>query len=129
MVVLHIYLDCVDARSANMINTLAEHLAPRVEAITGAAVGLRILSNLASRRLARATCVLPPSTFTTPEVDGEDVVDGIVDAYRFAWADPWRAATHNKGIMNGIDAVALATGNDWRAIEAGAHAYAAMSGQ
>jgi len=129
MVVLHFYLDCVDAMGANMVNTVAERLAPEVERISGGAVELRILSNLASRRLARASCRLPPELFSCEDAPGHEVVAGIARSYRFAWADPWRAATHNKGIMNGIDAVALATGNDWRAIEAGAHAWAARDGQ
>ncbi len=129
MLVLHFYLDCVDAMGANMVNTVAERLAPEVEGITGGRVELRILSNLASRRLARAACRLAPALFDQPDAAGVEVVAGIARSYRFAWADPWRAATHNKGIMNGVDAVALATGNDWRAIEAGAHAWAARDGQ
>ncbi|MDP6933136.1 MAG: hydroxymethylglutaryl-CoA reductase, degradative [Myxococcota bacterium] len=129
MVVLHFLLDCVDAMGANMVNTIAERLAPRVARITGEKVGLRILSNLASERLARASCTLRPEHLAGSGVDGQEVIRGIASAYRFAWADPWRAATHNKGVMNGIDAVALATGNDWRAIEAGAHAWAARDGQ
>jgi hydroxymethylglutaryl-CoA reductase len=128
-VVLHLLLDCVDAMGANMVNTMAEHLAPFVRQITGSKVGLRILSNLADRRLARASVCIPFSSLKQKDVDGEEVARGIASAYRFAYADPYRAATHNKGIMNGIDAVAVATGNDWRAIEAGAHAYAARSGQ
>ena len=128
-VVLHFLLDCVDAMGANMVNTLAERLAPVCEEVTGARVGLRILSNLADRRLARARVALRPDHLDHGDLAGEDVAAGIAEAYRFAWADPYRAATHNKGIMNGIDAVALATGNDWRAIEAGAHAYAARDGQ
>ncbi|MDP2308645.1 MAG: hydroxymethylglutaryl-CoA reductase, degradative [Pseudomonadota bacterium] len=126
MVVLHFWLDCVDAMGANMVNTLAERLAPEVANICGGTVGLRILSNLAERRLARATVRLRPEDLD-PE-DGAVMAEGIAAAYRFAYADPYRAATHNKGIMNGIDAVAIATGNDWRAIEAGAHAWAARSG-
>jgi hydroxymethylglutaryl-CoA reductase len=129
MVVLHFYLDCVDAMGANMVNTVAETLAPLVEDITGGTVGLRILSNLASRRLARARCRIPPALLAHAGLSGEEVAQGIASAYRFAWADPWRAATHNKGVMNGIDAVCLATGNDWRAIEAGAHAWAARDGR
>jgi len=129
MVVVHFYLDCVDAMGANMVNTVAERLAPHIEAITGERVGLRILSNLASRRLARARCRINPAHLSINNIPGEQVAEGISNAYRFAWADPWRAATHNKGVMNGIDAVALATGNDWRAIEAGAHAWAARDGQ
>ncbi|MBW1877275.1 MAG: hydroxymethylglutaryl-CoA reductase, degradative [Deltaproteobacteria bacterium] len=129
MVVLHFHLDCVDAMGANMVNTVAEHLAPHVEALTGETVGLRILSNLADRRLARASVTLRPALLGTADMEGDQVADRIVKAWRFAWADPYRAATHNKGVMNGIDAVAIATGNDWRAIEAGAHAYAARDGR
>ncbi len=129
MVVLEFVLDCVDAMGANMVNTVAERLAPDLATISGSTVGLRILSNLASQRLARAFCSLPAEVFNGPELNGEDVIQGIASAYRFAWADPWRAATHNKGTMNGIDPVAIATGQDWRAIEAGAHAWAARDGQ
>lgn len=129
MVVLHFFLDCVDAMGANMVNTVAERLAPEISAITGETVGLRILSNLASRRLARARCSIRAEHLTTTEIPGAEIAAGIASAYRFAWADPWRAATHNKGVMNGIDAVCVATGNDWRAIEAGAHAWAARDGQ
>ena len=128
-VVLHFVLDCVDAMGANMVNTVAETLAPDVESISGGRVGLRILSNLADQRLARARVHLRPEHLDHGDLAGEEVARGIAEAYRFAYADPYRAATHNKGIMNGVDAVALATGNDWRAIEAGAHAYAARSGQ
>ena len=129
MVVLHIHLDCADAMGANMVNTLAEHLAPHIESITGETVGLRILSNLADRRLARAEVVLRPEDLATDELSGEQLAERIAAAWRFAWADPYRAATHNKGVMNGIDAVAIATGNDWRAIEAGAHAWCSRDGQ
>ncbi len=129
MVVLHVLLDCVDAMGANMVNTVAERLAPLVERVTGARVGLRILSNLASERLARAWCRIPVANLGADADEGREVAAGIASAYRFAWADPWRAATHNKGVMNGIDAVAIATGNDWRAIEAGAHAWAARDGR
>jgi hydroxymethylglutaryl-CoA reductase len=100
-----------------------------VETITGGKVHLRILSNLADRRLARARCTIPVKELAFDEFSGEAVRDGIIAAYAFAAADPYRAATHNKGIMNGVDAVVIATGNDWRAIEAGAHAYAARSGK
>jgi hydroxymethylglutaryl-CoA reductase len=127
MVVLHFFLDCRDAMGANMVNTLAERLAPEVVAITGGTVGLRILSNLADKRLARATVRVRPEQLDAEE--GAAMAEGIAAAYRFAYADPYRAATHNKGILNGIDAVAIATGNDWRAIEAGAHAWAARSGR
>lgn len=128
MVVLHFHLDCVDAMGANMVNTVAEHLAPHVERITGETVGLRILSNLADRRLARARVRLRPEVLAGDGWPGDVVAERIASAWRFAWADPYRATTHNKGVMNGIDAVALATGNDWRAIEAGAHAFAARDG-
>jgi hydroxymethylglutaryl-CoA reductase len=129
MVVIHVLVDCRDAMGANMVNTLCERLAPHVEAITGETVGLRILSNLADRRLSRATVEIPASALATPELDGALVGERIAAAWRFAWADPYRAATHNKGVMNGVDAVALATGNDWRALEAGAHAYWCRDGQ
>ncbi len=115
---------------ANAVNTAVERLAPPVEKITGGRVHLRILSNLADRRLARADCTHPGwTTLAFDEYSGEDVRDGIIDAWAFAAADPYRAATHNKGIMNGVDAVVIATGNDWRAVEAGAHAYAARGGR
>ena len=129
MVVLHFYVDCADAMGANMVNTVAEFLAPHVEVITGERVGMRILSNLADRRLARASVALEVDSLGTEFVDGHAVADRIAGAWRFAWVDPYRAATHNKGVMNGIDAVALATGNDWRAIEAGAHAWCCRDGQ
>jgi hydroxymethylglutaryl-CoA reductase len=109
---------------ANAVNTMAEAISPTIEQITGGHVYLRIISNLATKRLARAWC-----TVTKEAVGGENVVDGIVNASAFAVADPYRAATHNKGALNGIIAVVLATGNDHRAIEAGAHAYAALKGQ
>lgn len=129
MVVVHVLLDCADAMGANMVNTVCEALAPRVEAIAGCGVGLRILSNLADRRLARASCAVAVEHLGATPREGERIAQGIASAWRFAWADPYRAATHNKGVMNGVDAVALATGNDWRAIEAGAHAFAARDGQ
>ncbi len=128
MLVVHLLYDCRDAMGANMVNTACEALAPLVEEITGGRVNLRILSNLADRRLTRARCVVPARALETDEFPGPVVVDRIVEAYALAAADPYRAATHNKGIMNGVDAMALATGNDWRAIEAGAHAYAARDG-
>ncbi|MCS6910643.1 MAG: hydroxymethylglutaryl-CoA reductase, degradative [Anaerolineales bacterium] len=127
--VLHIIYDTRDAMGANLINTVCEALAPEVEALTGGRVHLRILSNLSDRRLARARCVIPADALAFGSYSGERVRDGILEAYAFAAADPYRAATHNKGIMNGIDPVVIATGNDWRAIEAGAHAYAARSGR
>lgn len=129
MLVLHILYDTRDAMGANTVNTAVEAVAPLVEEITGGRVNLRILSNLADRRLARATCIVPASSLTQEGFSGNEVVRGIVEAWAFAATDPYRAATHNKGIMNGIDAVVIATGNDWRAVEAGAHAYAARSGR
>jgi hydroxymethylglutaryl-CoA reductase len=127
--VLHLIYDVRDAMGANAVNTACERLAPLVESITGGRVHLRILSNLADRRLAWARCTIPLSELAFGEYPAEDVRDGILAAWAFAAADPYRAATHNKGIMNGVDAVVIATGNDWRAIEAGAHAYAARSGR
>ncbi len=129
MLIVHLILDCRDAMGANAVNTACEAIAPRIEEITGGRVGLRILSNLAERRLARARCTIPLDVLAFREFSGEDVARGIVEAGAFAAADPYRAATHNKGIMNGVDAVVIATGNDWRAVEAGAHAYAARSGR
>jgi len=120
MVISHLLVDCRDAMGANAVNTMAEALAPRIEELTGGRVYLRILSNLAVHRLARARAVIAPEV-----LGGPDVVNGIISAFAFAAADPFRTATHNKGIMNGIDAVVVATGNDWRAVEAGAHTYAA----
>ena len=128
MLVVHLIYDCRDAMGANMVNTACEALAPLVEEMTGGRVNLRILSNLADKRLARARCVVPARELATEELDGELVAQRIVEAYALAAVDPYRAATHNKGIMNGVDAVVMATGNDWRAIEAGAHAYASRSG-
>lgn len=124
MVITELYVDCRDAMGANAVNTMCEAIAPLIERVTGGKVYLRIISNLAVKRLARAWCIVPKEA-----VGGEEVVDGIISASAFAAADPYRAATHNKGILNGIIAVALATCNDHRAIEAGAHAYAARSGQ
>lgn len=124
MVVTHLIVDTRDAMGANTVNTMAETLAPSIESWAGGQVLLRILSNLADRRLARAR-----ATWTAEAIGGEAVRDGMISAYQFAEADPYRAATHNKGIMNGISAVVLATGNDTRAVEAGAHAYAARHGR
>ena len=129
MLVLHLHYDCQDAMGANAINTTVEKLAPRIEQITGGRVNLRILSNLADQRKVRAEGLIPADMLATETLSGEAVVKTIVEAGVFAEVDPYRAATHNKGIMNGIDPVVIATGNDWRAIEAGAHAYAARSGQ
>ena len=127
--VVHLIYDVRDAMGANAVNTACEKLAPRIEAICGGRVHLRILSNLADQRLARARCTIPLSELAFGEYRAEEVRDGIMAAWAFAEVDPYRAATHNKGIMNGVDAVVIATGNDWRAIEAGAHAYAARSGR
>jgi hydroxymethylglutaryl-CoA reductase len=127
--VAHLIYDTRDAMGANAVNTACESLAPVVEQITGGRVHLRILSNLADRRLARARCAIPVASLAFGDFAGETVRDRIIEAWAFAAADPYRAATHNKGIMNGVDAVVIATGNDWRAIEAGAHAYAARSGR
>lgn len=127
--VAHLIYDTRDAMGANAVNTACETLAPTIEQITGGRVHLRILSNLADRRVARAWCAVPTSALAFGGFSGERVRDGIIEAWAFAAADPYRAATHNKGIMNGVDAVVIATGNDWRAIEAGAHSYAARNGQ
>lgn len=129
MLILHILYDTRDAMGANTVNTAVEAVAPLVEEITGGRVNLRILSNLADRRLARAKCIVPASSLAQEGFSGTEVVRGIVEAWAFAATDSYRAATHNKGIMNGIDAVVVATGNDWRAVEAGAHAYAARGGR
>ncbi len=128
-VVLHLIYDVRDAMGANAVNTACERLAKRIETLTGGRVHLRILSNLADRRLTRSECTIRTGELAFDAFSGEVVRDGIVEAWAFAAADPYRAATHNKGIMNGVDAVVIATGNDWRAIEAGAHAYAARSGR
>ena len=124
MVVTHLIVDCRDAMGANAVNTMAEALAPRIEQITGGRVYLRIISNLADLRLVRSRAV-----FKAEEIGGHEVVDGILLAAELAQVDPYRAATHNKGIMNGVTAVVLATGNDTRAVEAGAHAFASITGR
>jgi hydroxymethylglutaryl-CoA reductase len=129
LLIVHVLIDTQEAMGANLINTVAEGVAPLIEQITGGKVYLRILSNLADRRLARATCRIPVAELADFELPGMDIAEGIAQASRFAQADPYRAATHNKGVMNGIDAVAIATGQDWRAIEAGAHAFACRDGQ
>ena len=128
MLILHLLVDVRDAMGANTVNTMAEYIAPQVEKISQGQVRLRILSNLADKRLATASVKIASSQFETPDYNGNEVIKGILEAASFAAVDPYRAATHNKGIMNGIDPVVVATGNDWRAIEAGAHAYAAISG-
>lgn len=127
--VVHLTYDVRDAMGANAVNTACERLAPMLEELTDGRAHLRILSNLADKRLARASCRIAPTSLAFDEYSGEAVRDGIIEAWAFAVADPYRAATHNKGIMNGVDAVVIATGNDWRAVEAGAHAYAARSGK
>ena len=129
MVVAHILVDCRDAMGANLVNTVAEAVADRLAALAEGRVGLRILSNLCDKRCVRVRCRVAAEALATDDMSGTDVIDGMVAASRFAEVDPYRAATHNKGIMNGIDAVVIATGNDWRAAEAGAHAYAARGGR
>jgi len=129
MLVVHVVVDCQDAMGANLVNGVAEAVGDRLAELAHAKVGLRILSNLCDKRKVRISCTIAALELATDDMDGDDVIDGIVNASRFAELDPYRAATHNKGIMNGIDAVVIATGNDWRAVEAGAHAYAARNGQ
>ncbi|MEO0813546.1 MAG: hydroxymethylglutaryl-CoA reductase, degradative, partial [Myxococcota bacterium] len=128
MLILHLLVDTRDAMGANLVNSMCEGIASLVEKITGGEVFLRILSNLTDRAMVKARCVIPTTELAGNNFTGEQVRDGVILANDFATADPYRAATHNKGIMNGIDAVAIATGNDWRAIEAAAHAYAARGG-
>jgi hydroxymethylglutaryl-CoA reductase len=127
-VVTQVIVDCRDAMGANMLNTIAEALGARVEALAGGQRGLRILSNFCDRRVARVTATLPVEDFGCKHASGIEAARGVASASRFAELDPYRAVTHNKGIMNGVDAVVLATGNDWRAVEAAAHAYAARKG-
>jgi hydroxymethylglutaryl-CoA reductase len=136
--ILHVHIDCRDAMGANLVNTVAEAIAPRVAELGGGRFGLRILTNLCDRRLVRATARVPFELLGQPaqpdrdaglKIDGASVAADIAAASRFAEHDPYRAATHNKGIMNGVDAVVIATGNDWRGVEAGAHAYAARRGR
>ncbi len=129
MMVVHLLVDVRDAMGANTVNTMAETVAPLIEEITGGEVRLRILSNYADRRIARAMVRVTPEALATKEYSGERIAKGIVEACAFAIVDPYRAATHNKGIMNGVDPVVVATGNDWRAIEAGAHVWASRSGR
>ncbi len=129
MLVVHLLVDTCDAMGANLVNGMCEGVAPLIETITGGEVFLRILSNLTDRALVRARCKIPVDALVGRGYSGEEARDGIIMAGEFAEVDPYRAATHNKGIMNGIDPVAIATGNDWRAIEAGAHAFAARSGR
>lgn len=129
MLVVHLLFDTRDAMGANAVNTAVEALAPRLEQLSGGRALLRILSNLTDLRRAWASVAIPATAFDSEYAAGAQVIEGIAHANAFAVADPYRAATHNKGIFNGIDAVAMATGNDWRALEAGAHAYAARDGQ
>ncbi|TFG00683.1 MAG: hydroxymethylglutaryl-CoA reductase, degradative, partial [Promethearchaeota archaeon] len=124
MLIVHLLVNVLDAMGANVVNTMAEAVTPYLEELTGGKIYLRIVSNLATHRLAKSR-----ATFDKEDLGGEEVVEGILNAYEFALADPYRATTHNKGIMNGISALTLATGNDTRAIEAGAHAYAALKGR
>lgn len=128
MLIVHLHVDVRDAMGANAVNTAAESIAPRLEALTGGRALLRILTNLTDQRRAWAETIVPADAFSTELFAGASVIENIAHANAFALADPWRAATHNKGILNGVDAVAVATGNDWRAIEAGAHAWAARDG-
>ncbi len=127
--VVHVVVDVRDAMGANLVNSVAERLAPALASLTGGEVGLRILTNLSDRRRVRVRCRVPAGALATETRSGDEVRDGVVRASRFAERDPYRAATHNKGIMNGVDAVVMATGNDWRAVEAGAHAFAARNGR
>lgn len=129
MLIVHLHVDTRDAMGANLVNGMCEGVASLIESLSEGKVFLRILSNFTDRAIARADVTLPPAVLGGRGYSGEQVRDGIIIASDFAQVDPYRAATHNKGIMNGIDAVALATGNDWRAIEAGAHAWAARSGR
>ncbi|NCV19671.1 MAG: hydroxymethylglutaryl-CoA reductase, degradative [Rhodobacterales bacterium] len=128
MLVVHLLVDVCDAMGANTVNTMAEHIAPLIEKLINGRVRLRILSNLADKRLVTASVKLSASQFDTKNYSGNEVIKGIFEAASFATVDPYRAATHNKGIMNGIDPIVVVTGNDWRAIEAGAHAFAARDG-
>jgi hydroxymethylglutaryl-CoA reductase len=129
MLLVHLLYDCRDAMGANAINSAVEQLAPHIEHLTGGRVNLRILSNLTDHRKAHATGMIPAKGLASETVSSHEALQWILEAATFAMVDPYRAATHNKGIMNGIDPVVIATGNDWRAVEAGAHAYAARDGQ
>ena len=129
MLIVHLLVDCRDAMGANAVNTMAETVAPKIEELTGGSVILRIISNLAVHRLARVSATFTPEEMSdtgNDAIQGSEVIDGVIQAYHFAAADPFRATTHNKGIMNAISAVAIACGQDWRAIESGAHSYAAF---
>ena len=128
MLIVHLLANVCDAMGANTVNTMAEHIAPLIENLTGGRVRLRILSNLADKRLVTASVKLHSSQFDNENFSGNEVIKGIFEAASFAAVDPYRAATHNKGIMNGIDPIVIVTGNDWLAIEAVAHAFAALDG-
>ena len=128
MLIVHLLVDVRDAMGANTVNTMAEYIAPQVEKLSSGRVRLRILSNLADKRTVTASVEIKAEQLDTEDHKGEEVIKGILEAAAFAAVDPYRATTHNKGIMNGIDPIVIATGNDWRAIEAGAHAYAAIDG-
>jgi hydroxymethylglutaryl-CoA reductase len=127
--VVHLVVDCRDAMGANMVNTMAEAISDRLVSLAGGRTGLRILTNLADRRLARASCSVPVDELARRDHAGPEVARGVEAASRFAEVDPYRAATHNKGIFNAVDGLLLATGNDWRAVEAGGHAFAARAGR
>jgi hydroxymethylglutaryl-CoA reductase len=129
MLVVHLFIDCRDAMGANLVNTVAEGVAYRIQELSGGSIGLRILSNLCDQRKVRIKSRVPARVLATDQLSGLEVRDAIVRASRFAERDPYRATTHNKGLMNGLDAVVIATGNDWRAVESGAHAYAARNGR
>jgi len=129
MVVIHLFVDCRDAMGANLVNTVAEGVSPRIQALCGGDIGLRILSNLCDQRKVRVRARVPAAAIAGKGFEGQNVVEAVAKASRFAERDPYRATTHNKGLMNGLDAVVVATGNDWRAVEAGAHAYAARNGR
>ncbi len=127
-IVIHLVVDCLDAMGANIVNTMAEAVSTKLAELSGARVGLRILTNFADRRRARARCAIPLEALARRGFSGEQVARGVAAACEFAKADPYRAVTHNKGIFNGVDALLVATGNDWRAVEAGGHAWAARNG-
>ncbi|HEU5089918.1 MAG TPA: hydroxymethylglutaryl-CoA reductase, degradative, partial [Roseiflexaceae bacterium] len=129
MMIVHLIVDCRDAMGANAVNSMAEAVAPMLERLTGGRAYLRILSNLTDQRRSTARAVVPAEVLARDGMSGEEVVEGMLWAHAFAVVDPYRATTHNKGILNGIDPVLIATGNDWRAVEAGAHAYASRNGQ
>ena len=126
--VLYLDIDTRDAMGANIVNTMCEKVSLEIPKIFPCKLGLRILTNLTDKRIARASCIVPHKSLNSKEFEGREVVERIEQAYLFAYHDVYRAATHNKGVMNGIDPVVIATGNDWRAVEAGAHAYCSRNG-